>query len=793
MRIHHHITNNSDRLAIVQDAVQDRLRGQLAPLQSVETSPMPAGAEIQSKESPLARFRATRQMTEAIVAHLEPEDTVVQSMPDASPVKWHLAHTAWFFERFMLREFHNDYSPRNATYDYLFNSYYNTIGPQHCRPRRGQLSRPTLQEVFDYRHHVDENIQSLLESDPSPSLLDVLEVGLQHEMQHQELIITDLKHALSSNPLLPAPFATSEEASESHGLRKHSWHRFDAAVSSLGANPGEEFRYDNEMPRHRVFVEPFEIAHRPVSNAEYLEFVSDGGYSRPELWLSLGWATVQDEQWRCPLYWFLKDGQWHQYTLHQGAATLRGDEPVCHLSYFEADAYARWAGARLPTEAEWEIAAADIPLDGVIGDELRFHPSAMSPYEPYPTRYFGDVWEWTSSSYSPYPGFQPPPGALGEYNGKFMCNQYVLRGGSCATPRPHARLTYRNFFHPDARWQFAGLRLARSVRTPSDKAAVLHESDEMNHHSPADDTMATECIRALSELPPRLPTKYLYDAKGSALFERITELPEYTLTRDELNIYDSAMEEIAGAIGEKAWIIEPGSGDGRKTRNLLRSLLYPVGYTPIEISEQALKESVDALRTEFPKLKIESVLGDFSDDLQLPRVRAEKRVVFFPGSTIGNFDEHAAQRLLRRFARWVGPGGGLLIGVDLVKPKADMLAAYSDSQGVTAEFNLNLLDRLNREADANFDRSHWSHRAEWNSARSRMESYLVSEKDQRVRIAETSFWFGKDETIRTEISVKYTPESLERLASMFVAEQWWFDRERRFGVAYMEVPQSYDE
>ena len=305
--------------------------------------------------------------------------------------------------------------------------------------------------------------------------------------------------------------------------------------------------------------------------------------------------------------------------------------------------------------------------------------------------------------------------------------------------------------------------------------------------------MANECVRALSELPPRLPTKYLYDAKGSALFERITELPEYTLTRDELNIYESAMEEIAGAIGEKAWIIEPGSGDGRKTRSLLRSLINPVGYTPFEISQRALEESVATLRSEFPKLKIESVLGDFSDDFQLPPVQDEKRIVFFPGSTIGNFDEHAAQKLLRRFARWVGPGGGLLIGLDLVKPKADMLAAYSDSQGVTAEFNLNLLDRLNREANANFDRSHWSHRAEWNSARSRMESYLVSEKDQRVRIAETSFWFGKDETIRTEISMKYSPESLERLASMFVAEQWWFDSKRRFGVAYMEVPQSDDE
>lgn len=424
-------------------------------------------------------FRETRGATERLVEPLAPDDTIVQSMPDASPTKWHLAHTSWFFERFVLRAFDATYTPEHEIYDVLFNSYYNTVGPQHCRPRRGVLSRPTLGEVFAYRRVVDDRVSALLEREDGPRLRAVMEIGLQHEKQHQELIVTDIKHALGGNPMLPAPYAAhSEDDGASRALERTRWRRFEGGVAHLGAEIGTDvdgnaFRYDNEGPRHRVFLEPFEIAHRPVSNDEYLAFIGDGGYERPELWLSLGWAAVNEHGWTCPMYWFEDGGRWHQYTLHRGAAPLRGDEPVCHLSYFEADAFARWAGTqraeaqwagtRLPTEAEWEHAAADLPLDGVVSEEGRYHPSPMRAVEPHPCRYFGDVWEWTSSSYAPYPGFKAPEGSLGEYNGKFMCNQYVLRGGSCATPRAQARLTYRNFFSPESRWQFSGIRLARSL------------------------------------------------------------------------------------------------------------------------------------------------------------------------------------------------------------------------------------------------------------------------------------------------------------------------------------------
>jgi len=431
-----------------------------------------AHATDRTERTPARRYEQTRAATEALAAPLEPEDTVVQSMPDASPIKWHLAHTTWFFERFVLRAFDDAYRSPNDTYDYLFNSYYNAVGPQHCRARRGVVSRPTLDEVFGYRRHVDDRVRRLIARDPHDQRLrSTMEIGLQHEKQHQELIVTDIKHALSSNPLLPAPYASDEREPDGRPLPRPPWIAHDETVARVGTDDPTPPRFDNETPAHRVFLEPFEIASRPVTNAEYLAFIEDGGYRRPELWLSLGWSTVERDRWACPMYWFRDDaGRWRQYTMHRGVTALREDEPVCHLSYFEADAYARWAGARLPTEAEWEHAASALPLDGVIAEERRFHPAPLDHKENHPTRFFGDLWEWTSSSYGPYPGYQPPDGALGEYNGKFMCNQYVLRGGSCATPREQARLTYRNFFPPDARWQFSGLRLARGAHARANRA-----------------------------------------------------------------------------------------------------------------------------------------------------------------------------------------------------------------------------------------------------------------------------------------------------------------------------------
>jgi ergothioneine biosynthesis protein EgtB len=384
-------------------------------------------------------------------------------MPDVSPTRWHLAHTTWFFETFLLGR-QAGYRAFDPSYEYLFNSYYNTVGKQFPRPQRGLLSRPGLDETWEYRRFVDQNMADLLAGDDADDqdLRRIVELGLQHEQQHQELILTDIKHVLSCNPLFPAYRAATEPTAERAVAIE--WLDFDEGLYRIG-HEGDRFAFDNEAPCHRVFLESFQLASHPVTNGEYREFIDDGGYRRPELWLSLGWQTVCDHHWQAPLYWTARDDGWRQFTL-AGLSDLQDDEPVCHVSYFEADAYARWAGARLPTEAEWEVAAADLPIEGNFVDTLWSSEAAIQPgaltTEGQPLqRMFGDVWEWTASPYTPYPRYQAPAGALGEYNGKFMCNQYVLRGGSCATSRSHIRRTYRNFFPPEARWQFSGLRLAR--------------------------------------------------------------------------------------------------------------------------------------------------------------------------------------------------------------------------------------------------------------------------------------------------------------------------------------------
>ena len=406
----------------------------------------------------IERFQQVRDSSESLCAPLVAEDYVIQSMPDCSPTKWHLAHVSWFFETFLLKPNVHDYTSPNPAYAYLFNSYYNAVGDKYPRPRRGMISRPTVAEAYAYRAHVDEQVQDLLECaepDDFTRLEPIVTLGLHHEQQHQELIVTDLKHMLSHNPLHPVYVdAPVDGAASVAPLR---WVDFAEGVNWIG-HAGDDFAFDNEEPRHREFIHPFRLAVRPVTNAEYLEFMRDGGYARPEFWLSMGWATVQQEGWNAPLYWEDHDGQWCQFTL-SGLRPVSPAETLTHISYFEADAYARWAGARLPTEAEWEVAATDVTVDGNFVESGRFHPAA-SPASSGLSGMFGDVWEWTQSSYSPYPGYRTAPGALGEYNGKFMCNQYVLRGGSCATPRSHIRPTYRNFFPPDARWQFSGVRLA---------------------------------------------------------------------------------------------------------------------------------------------------------------------------------------------------------------------------------------------------------------------------------------------------------------------------------------------
>jgi ergothioneine biosynthesis protein EgtB len=411
----------------------------------------------------IARYREVRTAMESACEPLSPEDMGVQSMPDASPVKWHLAHTSWFYETFVLSDpAFGGYQPFDPAFTYLFNSYYDAVGDRHPRPKRGLLTRPSAADVFRYRAHVDaamaDRLPRLAPSDLG-RLAPVIELGLNHEQQHLELLFTDIKHAFAQNPLRPA-YRDLPPASPS-AVPTMKWLAFDAGVRRIG-HSGGGFAFDNEGPAHRVFLEPFAIASRLVACGEFLAFMADGGYDRPELWLSDGWHARRQQEWDAPLYWRRHADRWHLFTLG-GMRPVEESEPVCHVSFYEADAYARWASARLPTEAEWEVACADVAIDGNLLEAGRLHPAPVSPDPPRLAQVFGDVWEWTQSPYCPYPGYRPLAGALGEYNGKFMCNQMVLRGGSCVTPRSHIRATYRNFFPPEARWQFTGLRLARAA------------------------------------------------------------------------------------------------------------------------------------------------------------------------------------------------------------------------------------------------------------------------------------------------------------------------------------------
>ena len=413
----------------------------------------------------IGRFEAVRHDSEALAVNLTPEDQSIQSMADVSPTKWHLAHTSWFFETFILRRFDSDYRMFDPAFAYLFNSYYEAAGPRHPRPERGLLSRPSVDVVGAYRDHVGNAIARFIEHAAESAWREaapLVELGLHHEQQHQELILMDIKHVFSINPLLPAFQAPQPQIAAPAAPR--AWVDFAGGLIEIG-HDGNGFAFDNETPRHKVWLDPFRLATHPVTCAEYLEFVEAGGYRRPEFWLSDGWATVRAEDWQAPLYWRRQDGVWSIFTLG-GLRRLNPAEPVCHLSFFEADAYAKWVGHRLPTEAEWEFAAEGIPVAGNFADRGLFHPcaAAAAAAEPGATvrlrQMFGDVWEWTASPYIPYPRFRAAAGAIGEYNGKFMCSQMVLRGGAAVTPAGHARATYRNFFPPSARWAFAGLRLA---------------------------------------------------------------------------------------------------------------------------------------------------------------------------------------------------------------------------------------------------------------------------------------------------------------------------------------------
>jgi dimethylhistidine N-methyltransferase len=752
-----------------------------------------------------ARFEAVRARTESLAAPLGPEDQVVQSMPDCSPTKWHRAHTTWFFDEFVL-------GTADPAVRFLWNSYYEAVGPRQPRQQRGLLTRPTCEEVAAYRQAVDEQVLDAL-----PAMTEaeraLVELGCHHEEQHQELLLMDAKHLLAQNPLRPAYAeldATSRRGGDGAGGREHGaggrehgagsrdhgdswgWVGHDGGTVAVG-HDGRGFAFDNEAPRHDVLLRPFGLADRLASCGDWLAFMADDGYRRPELWMSDGWATVAAEGWEAPLYWERDGVGWAQFTLG-GLRSLDLTEPVVHVSWYEADAFARWAGYRLPTEEEWEAVAHPLGAEGLEGsflDAAVLHPRAPGPHRAGspPRQLFGEVWQWTASPYTPYPGFAPAAGAVGEYNGKFMVNQFVLRGGCCATPSRHARTTYRNFFPPAARWAFGGVRLAtddaprpRRSRASAASVAPLAITVEVKL-DPADWSthLAEETRTGLGDRPPWTPPVWFYDDVGSALFEEITRLPEYYPTRAERSILAQRADEIARRTGADT-LVELGSGTSEKTRLLLDGLARAgtlARFVPFDVSEATLRDAAESVARERPGLEIRAVVGDFHRHLgEIPR--RGRRLVAFLGGTVGNLDPIQRARFYFDVDAMLDHDEWFLLGTDLVKDRARLVAAYDDAAGVTAAFDRNALVVLNRELGADFDPEAFDHEAHWAEAESWIEMRLVARTPQVVRVAgldDLEVRFEAGEWLRTEISAKFTADGVrnELWQAGLVAQEQWTD------------------
>jgi dimethylhistidine N-methyltransferase len=719
-------------------------------------------------------YHAVRQSSQALIAPLSDADATAQSMPDASPAKWHLGHTSWFFESFVLVPHLSGYRVFDDQFNFLFNSYYETVGARHPRPRRGLLTRPTLETILTYRQHVDAGIEELLGRNSSATVTQLVELGCHHEQQHQELLLTDILHLFAQSPLKPAYKLPEPFLVERQTVGAADFLHFDGGLVEIG-HEGGGFAFDCEGPCHSVFIEPYRLADRPVTNREWLEFMLDGGYRQPLLWLSEGWSAARDQGWTMPLYWERRDNAYWTMTL-RGAQPLDLDAPVTHVSYFEADAYANWAHRRLPTEMEWESATRRVPLTGNFYDSGYLRPRPASGKAEGPRQMFGDMWEWTRSAFLPYPRFRPAAGAVGEYNGKFMSGQFVLRGGSCVTPSSHIRRSYRNFFPPATRWQFAGVRLADEV----DSRPGI---PKRNVQRP--ERFGSDVLSGLAQSPKRLPSRWLYDDYGSELFEEITRLDEYYLARTESGILRTFAGEIAGFCGANATVLEYGAGAATKTELLIEALHHPRFYVPMDIAGDFLQHTVARFQRRFPELTTRPITVDFTSNFSLPDwIPPTRRIAFFAGSTIGNLDTDEVAAFLTRILSHVGAGGRALIGVDLCEAPAILIPAYDDAAGLTARFNRNLLTRINRELGGNFIIERFKHNTRWQQTEAVVEMHLQSTVDQTVTVMGRIFEFVVGETIHTESSRKYSVADFTRVAGQhgWRIDRVWTDDKELFGV-----------